>query len=145
MEKRAFQRLAFPINVFVELDPLERPATSLPGLPMRSRNISQAGICLETRAIEIEGVNMIAGSPSARENRLRMKIAIQQDQPPILAVGEVRWYDINRDDPLSLYQLGVEFLEMAPEDKERLSSFLKEISPKKPCLLTRLLDNFKSK
>jgi len=92
---------------------------------MKSRNISEAGICLETKVIEVQGINLIAGSPSARENRLQMHIKLIEDEQPCIAWGEVRWYDLIREASGCLYQLGVEFLDIDGEGKERLTRFLK--------------------
>lgn len=145
LEKRSFKRLECPIDVFVDVEPVEDATVTLPGLQMRSRNISQSGICLEAKLIEIEGVNMIAGPPEARENRLRMSIVLQKDEPPLKALGEVRWYDVNRDEPPTSYHLGVEFLEMEQQDKERLSHFIRACSPKGPGIIPRLMKYLKLK
>jgi hypothetical protein len=94
-------------------------------LRMQSRNISKSGMGLETAALEIDGVNLLSGPPCARENRLLLKIELEPAQPPVVAIGEVRWYDVIRGESAGLYQVGIEFIELRGNGKDRLSAFLK--------------------
>ncbi len=92
---------------------------------MQSRNISKAGICLETKALEIDGVNLLSGAPCARENRLHLKIDLIPEEPPFTAIGEVRWYDVVRDATECMYQIGIEFIDIKDNGKKQLARFLK--------------------
>jgi hypothetical protein len=124
LEKRKFQRLQFPIEVTAEIVTVEEKPIGRPSLHIQSRNISKTGICLETTAW-VDGVNLLSGSPWARENRLYLKIDLIPDEPPFTAIGEVRWYDIVRDAPESLYQIGIEFMDIKDKGKDQLHRFLK--------------------
>ena len=125
LEKREFQRLNVPIKVVTEIVTGADESTDLPPLQVQSRNISKAGICIETTTIEIAGVNMLSGSPSARENRLRLKIDLIPDEPPVTAIGEARWYDIVREANECTYQVGIEFLDVKDLGRDQLARFLK--------------------
>jgi hypothetical protein len=125
LEKRKFQRLQFPIEVTAEIVTVEEKPRGLPPLHIQSRNISKAGICLETMALEVDGINLLSGSPFARENRLCLKIKLIPDEPPFTAIGEVRWYDVVRDAPEFMYQIGIEFLDIKDNGKDQLMRFLK--------------------
>jgi len=125
-EKRKFQRLERPLEVAVEIVSVREMPTGLPRLSVRSRNISKDGICLETKSIEVDGVNLLSGSPFARENRLHLSIKLTPEEPPLMATGEVRWYDIARDIPESNCCLGVAFTEIEEGGKDRLARFLKQ-------------------
>jgi hypothetical protein len=125
LDKRSFQRLSVPINVTAEIVSVsERPKGLFP-LRTQSRNISRAGICLETIAITIDGFNLLSGAPSARENRLHLKIELVPEGPPLMAIGEVRWYDVVRDAERCLYQIGIEFIDIKGDGKDQLARFLK--------------------
>ncbi len=126
LEKREFQRLNVPIKVVTEIVTGADESTDLPPLQVHSRNISKAGICIETTTIEIAGVNMLSGSPGARENRLRLKIDLIPDEPPFTAIGEARWYDVVRDANECTYQVGIEFLDVKDQGKNQLGRFLKK-------------------
>ena len=125
LEKRKFQRLQFPIEVTAEIVTVAEMPRGLSPLHIQSRNISKAGICLETMALEVDGVNLLSGSPYARENRLYLKIDLIPNEPPFTAIGEVRWYDVARDAIEFMYQIGVEFLEIKDNGKDQLIRFLK--------------------
>ena len=125
LEKRSFQRLHVPIEVTAEIVTVSEKSIGLPPLHMQSRNISKTGICLETTALEIDGVNLLSGPPWARENRLHLKIVLIPEEPPLTAIGEVRWYDVIRDATERKYQIGVEFIDIKDNGKKQLAKFLK--------------------
>jgi hypothetical protein len=126
LEKRKFQRLESPLEVTIEIVPAQVMPKELPRLHIKSRNISKSGICLEVKSIEMDGFNMLSGPPFARENRLRLSIGLIPEETPLMATGEVRWYDIARDMAESIYQLGVAFIEIDEAGKDRLARFLKK-------------------
>lgn len=126
LEKRKFQRLEFPLEVTVEIVSARKVAKGLPRLHVKSRNISKGGICLETKSIEVEGVNLLSGLPFARKNRLHLSIELIPEEPPLMAKGEVRWYDIARDTPEFICRLGVAFIEMNVGGKDQLAKFLRK-------------------
>jgi hypothetical protein len=126
LEKRKFQRLEFPLEVTVEIVSAQEVPKGLPRLHIKSRNISKNGICLETRSIEVDGVNLLSGLPFARENRLHLSIELIPEEPLLMATGEVRWYDIARDIPEFICQLGVAFMEIKDDGKDQLARFLKK-------------------
>jgi hypothetical protein len=125
LEKRAFQRLNAQIEVIAEIVTFSEESQGLPLLLMQSRNVSKTGICLQTTALEIDGVNLLAGPPFARENRLRLSISLIPEEPPFTAIGEARWYDVVPDAPERKYQIGVEFIDIEGKGKDQLARFLK--------------------
>jgi len=127
LEKRKFQRLEFPIDVMVEIASTQNVLKELPHMRIKSRNISKEGICLETKSTEVNGVNLLSGLPFSRDNFLRLNIEIIPGDPPLVAIGEVRWYDIAHDIPEFVYRLGVAFTEIKSDEKDRLARFLKSI------------------
>jgi hypothetical protein len=130
-EKRKFHRLAHPLEVTVEIVSAREVPKGLHRLHIKSRDISKRGICLETKSVEVEGVNLLSGPPFARDNRLHLNIELDPEEPPLMATGEVRWYDIARDIPESICRLGVAFTEIRNGGKERLARFLKKHQNKK--------------
>jgi hypothetical protein len=128
LDKRKFQRLEFPLDITVEILSAQEVPKGLPRMHVQSRNISRVGICLETKSVEVNGVNLLSGLPFARENRLHMSIELVRGEPPLMATGEVRWYDIARDIPEFICRLGVAFVEIKDDGKDRLARFLKQTS-----------------
>ncbi|MHB9097625.1 MAG: PilZ domain-containing protein [Syntrophales bacterium] len=125
LEKRRFHRLEFPIEVTAEVVTADEAPRGLSLLHIESRNISKAGICIETKSLEIEGVHLLSGAPCARENRLHMTIKLIPEEPPFTAIGEVRWYDVARNATECFYQIGIEFLDIKERGKDQLHRFLK--------------------
>jgi hypothetical protein len=126
LEKRKLQRLEFPLEVTVEIVSAQEVPKGLPRLHIKSRNISKGGICLETKSIEVDGVNLLSGLPFARENRLHLIIDLIPEEPPLVATGEVRWYDIAHDIPEFICRLGVAFIEIKDDGKGQLARFLEK-------------------
>jgi hypothetical protein len=125
LEKRKFLRLEHPLEVTVAIVSAQDMSKGLPQ-HIKSRNISRGGLCLETKSIELDGVNLLSGPPFARENRLHISIELIPGEPPLMATGEVRWYDIASDIPEFICRLGVAFTEMYVGDKYRLATFFKK-------------------
>jgi hypothetical protein len=125
VEKRKFQRLDIPLNVNIRIVTNEEITGGISSQKVQSHNISQQGICLETAQIVVDSVNMLSGSPGARENSLEMEIELIPKETPIKARGEVCWYDIAQDADKFLYQVGIVFTEIHGSDKDRLAKFLR--------------------
>ncbi len=124
-EKRKFQRLECPLEGTVKIVPVKKVSNDIPSLHIKSRNISRGGICLETKAIEVEGINLLSGLPFARKHRLHMNIELIPNEQLFEAIGEVRWYDISHDIPEYIYRVGVAFIDIKNNGKEQLLRFLK--------------------
>jgi c-di-GMP-binding flagellar brake protein YcgR len=125
LEKRKFQRLECPLEGTVKIVPVKEVSNDLPPLHIKSRNISKGGICLETKAIEVEGVNLLSGLPFARKHRLHMIIELIPNEQLFEVIGEVRWYDVSHDVPEYIYRVGVAFIDIKNNGKEQLLRFLK--------------------
>jgi hypothetical protein len=130
LEKRRFPRVPCTQDVLAVIVDTAGTPLSLPHLHMKSRNISRTGICLETEALAIDGLRLLTGTPGEREHRLRMTFAVAPGEAALTATGEVRWYDVVRREGKSFYQLGVEFIEIQEEGRDRLLRFLKTHEPK---------------
>ncbi|MDA8124500.1 MAG: PilZ domain-containing protein [Deltaproteobacteria bacterium] len=128
-ESRKYYRLPYPLDVAVEIITATEMPTGLPLLHLQVRNISKDGVCLEARALHVNGVSLLAGAPYARENRLRMTLTLAPGELPLTVLGEVRWYDLAREEGGCLYQLGIHFLEIQEGGKEQLLKFLKSRQP----------------
>ena len=125
LEKRKFQRLECPLEGTVKIVPVKKVSNDPPLMHIQSRNISKGGICLETKAIEVEGINLLSGLPFARKHHLHMNIELVPNEQLFEAIGEVRWYDISHDIPEYIYRVGVAFIDIKNNGKEQLLRFLK--------------------
>ena len=125
MEKRKFQRLDAPVDVALEIVRVGMTPKGRPRLHVKSRNLSKGGICLETAGVTVDGINLVAGPPFARDYRLHFSMTLFPKEPPVAATGEVRWYDFSREGDRSVCLLGVQFLEMEKGGAEQLARFLK--------------------
>ena len=129
LEKRKFQRLECPLEGTIKIVPVKEAPNNLPTLHIKSRNISENGICLEIKPIEVEGINLPSGLPFAREHRIYMNIELIPNEQLFEAIGEIRWYDILRDE--YIYQVGVAFIDIKNNGKEQLLRFLKTLKSNK--------------
>ena len=123
LEKRKFQRLECYLEGTIKIVPIKEVPNNLTPLHIKSRNISEEGICLEIKPIDVEGINLLSGLPFAREHRIYMNIELIPNEQLFEAIGEVRWYDISRDE--LIYQVGVVFIDIKNNGKEQLLRFLK--------------------
>lgn len=137
VEKRRFQRLDVPLTVTVSVLTSEETLQNLQPVQVQSLNISLEGICLESRHILFGTVNVLSGSPGAREHVLCMDIVLEPGGAALRLTGEVCWYDVTYDAGDFRYQIGVVFRDVDPESTTQLRAFLK--AHKKPGGLLRSL------
>ncbi len=126
LEKRKFHRLECPLEITVEIVSVGEVPKGPPLPHIKSRNISKDGICLETKFLEVNGINLLSGRPGARENRLRLNIEFIPEEPAFEAIGELCWYDVARDTPEFMYHIGIEFIDIKGNGREQLARFLKK-------------------
>jgi hypothetical protein len=139
VEKRKFLRLEAPLQVTLTIIAEDRvPGGVSRPISVKSRNISEQGVCIETRQIEIDGVHMLSGSPGAQKNRLDMAIELYGIEKTIQVIGEVCWYDLLPESENFMFQVGIVFLDMDSQDKDLLKSFLKTHQPRKKSFLRRI-------
>ncbi len=88
------------------------------------RDISRQGMAMETAEILVDGLHISYDDHPSQRN----KLYLQMELPGIgslKAVGETIWYErIPGSQPL--FAVGVRFVEMTPEDSEKLLRFLRE-------------------
>jgi len=107
---------------------------------VKSRNISEEGICIETRQVEIDGVHMLSGSPGAQKNRLDLELELYGTEKTLKIIGEVCWYDLAPESENFMFQVGIVFLNFDAEKKSLLKSFLKNQRPLKRGFLRRFFN-----
>lgn len=61
-----------------------------------------------------------------KDNKLQMEVFLPEDEPIIVTGRIASCHQIKDEDP-KLYDLGIEFLEMSDEDRERLEKFINYI------------------
>jgi c-di-GMP-binding flagellar brake protein YcgR len=125
VEKRKFQRLEVPLDITIKVITDEEVPGGVRPLKLKSHDISLEGISLETRNIVIDSVDILSGSPGARENFLDMEIYLSPGEAPLQAIGEVCWYDVLRGSEEFMYQVGVVFVKIEDRGKKQLKEFLK--------------------
>ncbi len=125
VEKRKFQRLDFPLQVQVTVVTEEDPAGQDPSCIAKCLNVSLQGICLETPNILLGPFNILSGSPGSREYILRLAFSCLPDTAPVIATGQVCWYDVACESDDFRYQVGIVFLEIEGDGREQLKRFLK--------------------
>lgn len=143
VEKRKFIRLEIPLQVTVFIIPEDEVAGGQKSIAVKSKDLSEKGICIETRHIEIDGVHMLSGSPGAQKNRLALEIKLIPDEKPIKAIGEVCWYDLSRETEEFMFQVGVVFISFESNGKEALKSFLKCQNISRGNFLQRFINRFR--
>jgi len=129
VEKRRFQRLEIPLDIVVKVITPEEVLGEGKAINLKSHDISMEGVSLEARDIVVDNVNILSGSPGARENMLDMQIVLDSAEDPVQAVGEVCWYDIMRGHDEFMYQIGVVFVKIDNKDLQQLKNFLKDKAP----------------
>ena len=140
VEKRRFLRIEVPLQVTITILSEDRVPGGPKPLSVKSRNISEQGICIETRQIEIDGVHMLSGSPGAQKNRLDLAIDLYDIEKTIKVIGEVCWYDLSPESEDFMFQMGIVFLEINAQDKKLLKNFLKNHQPPRESFLRRFFN-----
>ena len=140
VQKRKFFRLEIPLQVKVTIITEDKVPGGQTSIIVKSRNISEEGICIETRQVEIDGVHMLSGSPGAQKNRLDLELDLYGTEKTLKIIGEVCWYDLAPESENFMFQVGIVFLNIDAEKKSQLKSFLKNQRPRKGGFLRRFFN-----
>ncbi len=138
LDKRRFRRLDATLDVTVRIDTDEKK-TGLPeSLQAACRNLSLEGLCLETSRLAHGAVKLLSGRRGERDYRLSLEIVLNAQDPPLQARGEVCWYNVDHSAVDFIYQIGVEFVELAPQSRAALKRFIrKHCRPRSPLQLIK--------
>jgi c-di-GMP-binding flagellar brake protein YcgR len=88
------------------------------------RDISRQGMAMETAQIVVDGFHISYDHHPSQRNRLYLQMELP-GMGSLKAVGETIWYErIPGSQPL--FAVGIRFVEMTGEDREKLLRFLRE-------------------
>ncbi|HXV27347.1 MAG TPA: PilZ domain-containing protein [bacterium] len=114
-DKRKFPRLRLQCEIVIE-----PPDANTPPIRAVTENVGEGGVCI------------IQDKPLERFSRCHLRLELDKDLPRIECAGKVVW-NIPHREPLgreNKFDTGIEFLEMKPEDREKIRSFIQSILPK---------------
>ncbi|MBM3252121.1 MAG: PilZ domain-containing protein [Candidatus Omnitrophica bacterium] len=77
-----------------------------------------------TRDISQSGIGLLVQKFVPKDTNLIMELSLAPKTEPILAVGQVKW--IRKVGYGDRYRLGMQFTDLSPGAKNRLSDYLKE-------------------
>lgn len=105
-----------------------RVPTDIPvrySLPKNSNNLKNG----RTKDISIGGICMTVNEKLNPKVRLCLEIESEGSPPPISAKGEVVWVkeavEQKNAEGIRYFDIGIEFKDISPKDKERLAEFIK--------------------
>lgn len=106
--QRKFPRLNLRCEIKINLEAESR------SIQANTENVGSGGVCL------------IQTEPLERFSRCYVLLELDKDLPGIKCEGKVAWV-IPRKNPLSkdkVFDTGIEFVKLKPEDQERLRAFI---------------------
>ena len=127
IDKRQFKRLNLELNVKVAF----KIAGEKRFLDLKSRNISQQGICLEAARNQAEILDILSNSSSFESTPFDMEITLPPLNTPVNMHGKACWYDITREKEHFSYQISIVFIKPGQKEDELLKDFLKKHSENK--------------
>jgi c-di-GMP-binding flagellar brake protein YcgR len=77
-----------------------------------------------TRDISQHGIGLLVQKFVPKDTNLIMELSLSPKKEPVLAVGQVKW--IRKVGYGDRYRLGMQFTDLSPGAKNRLSDYLKE-------------------
>ena len=118
IEHRKFIRLKDSLSLSVRLvDSRSRKAYSRQ-INGKTLNISQEGLCIETSAVTVNGVDIFNDAMSDEKN-LEIEINDYQSGEKIKALGKVIWFDMTPKQKSFLFTAGVYLTLIEPADRGR--------------------------
>ncbi len=124
INKRQFKRLNLELNVKVAF----KIGGETRFLDLKSRNISQQGICLEAAQNQAETLDIISNSSSFESTPFDMEITLPPGNTPVNMHGKACWYDITREKEHFKYQISIAFIKPGQKEDGLLKDFLKKQS-----------------
>ena len=97
------------------------------------RDLSMAGLAMETSCIEADGLHVSYNEHPALKNRLYLQWKLPKGRS-LKAVGETVWYE-RAVTAESSFVVGLRFLDISREDRKALSDFLASSEGERPLSL----------
>ena len=124
LDRRKFKRLDVALDVIVSIEADDKK-TGLPErLPSICSDLSLHGLCLETPHLANGAIKLLSGPAGARDYTLALEILLTPQDPPLHVRGQVCWYNVDHTALNFIYQVGVEFVGLAPESHATLKRFI---------------------
>jgi c-di-GMP-binding flagellar brake protein YcgR len=124
IDRRRFKRhrLELPIQFRIYLP--SRPDTSSQFLSAQIHDLSLSGMRLLTNTVQSGTLHIFHPDLTASE-QAELEIEVPDGDQTLTLTGRVAWYDHNAEGHPYSFRAGVEFLDLAPEDRMRIQSLIK--------------------
>jgi hypothetical protein len=142
IDRRKFKRLDVALDVVVSIEADDKKT----GLPEKMQatcsNLSLHGLCLETTDLANGAVKLLSGPAGARDYTLALEIGLTPQDAPLQVRGQVCWYNVDNTSLNFTYQVGVEFVGLAPESRATLKRFIQDSCCRRPSLFATIKSFF---
>jgi hypothetical protein len=129
-ERRKFPRVKKALKFsYVVVSGIDRKVCSKTRLA-QTEDISLGGLRFETKEIIVDGLHMSfdKASRASEGPPIRNRLVLQFQAPgfsdSIEVSGEVAWYEVAEEGPEPTYAVGIEFVNVSPENREAIKSLV---------------------
>lgn len=116
-------RLALPLKFRLFLP--SRPNVSSPFHDARLHDLSSNGLGLLTSVVQSNSLHILNPDLSALE-QCHMEIEIPDGEQTLTLVGRAVWYDHHPGEHDDTFRVGIEFVDIGPEDRKRVQALIKQ-------------------
>ncbi len=104
--------------------PPSRPDLVSPPIEGELFDLSLGGMRLLTNTVQSGDLHILHPNLSTSE-QCRLEIELPDGQETLTLTGRVAWYDRNTEDHPFAFRMGIEFVEITPEDCRRIQALIK--------------------
>jgi hypothetical protein len=110
-----------PIKFLIYLP--SHPETRSTLLSARLADLSQSGMRLMTNVVQHGSLHIVHPDPAMPEQP-RLEIRVPDGEGTLALTGRVMWYDRNPGDHPYSFRVGVEFVDIGPQEQKRIQSLI---------------------
>jgi hypothetical protein len=95
----------------------------------RTRNLSISGLCAVVEDMDIDNMNMSFDEDPLKRNSIFLEIFIPGQKKPVIAIGEVHWFERLPRGGKYNYNVGIKFSKIAEDDKMAIAGHIIDKPP----------------
>jgi len=124
LERRRFSRYATAVDVMFHVWDARKEKPLTPRVQGRLTDISQGGACLQTNQTLIEGYHLLLDKDMEGQTPVILEVQQAAGSEPFTIQAQVLWYNQVTSERKYKFDVGLEFVDLTSEQRERLNTLL---------------------
>ena len=131
LDRRSHSRYPAAVDVEFQVWDVDKQGPRTKKVQGRLTDISPIGACLQTNHMLIEGYHLLLDNDPTGKTPLAIALPSASGEDPWTIKGQVLWYNKIEAERKFQFDVGLNFVDVTPSEKENLHALLRSLSESK--------------